>query len=241
MVIKKNLSAKSTEEGSMKRQMVAIACGALFLTAGASFCEAKDFAVGLKASTLGVGVEGEYAPNQFLGVRLGVNYFTYDFDDDVRNINYDFDLNLRSISALLDWHPFPFLGEFRISGGLLYNRNELEAIGRPRTGDVFIIGDNVFAADQVGTLRGDIEFNEIAPYLGVGWDSSFGKDHALGFVFELGALFQGSPDVRLAADGPVSGDATFQRELERERQELQDDVDDFKVYPVVSLGVVYRF
>ena len=86
-----------------------------------------------------------------------------------------------------------------------------------------------------------IDFIDIAPYLGLGWDTSFGKNKGFGFLFELGAIYQGSPKVDLSADGPISSNPTFQIELAKEESNLQSDFDEFKVYPVIAIGLSYRF
>lgn len=47
--------------------------------------------------------------------------------------------------------------------------------------------------------------------------------------------------VRLSSDGPISTDPTFQQNLAIEESNLQNDLDNFEIYPVVALGVSYRF
>jgi len=54
-------------------------------------------------------------------------------------------------------------------------------------------------------------------------------------------LWQGEPDVTLDASGLLSLDPGFQAALEAERLELEDDMSDFKAWPVISLGFVYKF
>ena len=52
------------------------------------------------------------------------------------------------------------------------------------------------------------------------------------------AAFLGDPALTLRADGPISGDAEFQANLERERQAVQEDLDRWvKVYPILNLGL----
>lgn len=199
--------------------------------------EAKDFSVNLKAGTLGVGVEGEYSLNEYFGARLGANYFKYSYDSVKDDINYNFDLGLKTASALVDLHPFK--GSFRFSAGAFYNLNKLDA--NATSSATYDIGDTTYTGAQVGTLKGNIEFKKFAPYLGFGWDTSFGKDSGWGFVFDAGALYQGSAKATLSADGPISTDATFKQNLAAEERELQNDLDDLKFYPLVALGVSYRF
>jgi len=198
---------------------------------------AQNFSIVVKGSTLGAGVEAETAFSRAIGGRVGVNYFTYGYSGTEDDIDYDFDLGLMSVTALLDWHPFK--GSFRISGGVIYNGNNLDA--KAKTSATYDIGDTTYTGAELGTLKGKIDFNTIAPYLGIGWDTSFGKKNAFGFIFEAGAIYQGSPQVDLSADGPIASDPTFQEDLSKEEDNLQDDLEKFTVYPVVAIGVSYRF
>jgi len=113
--------------------------------------------------------------------------------------------------------------------------------GRPRAGTTYDINGVSYSAAQVGNLRGNVDFNSIAPYLGIGWGNPFGSGGNWSFSCDLGVVFQGSPNVSLAADGQFADDPAFQANLEAERRDLEDELDSYKYYPVVSLGVTYRF
>lgn len=221
--------------GSMKLVAAVVLLGALLVSP--AILQAKEVSVSLKAGTSGIGVEGEYALNEYLGARLGANYFKYSYDGTEDDVNYNYDLGLKTFSALIDFHPFK--GSFRLSAGAFYNGNKLDATATSSAS--YDIGNTTYTGAQLGTLRGAIDYNKFAPYAGLGWDTSFGKESGWGVVFEAGALFQGTPNVVLSADGPISTDATFQQELALEQKNLQDDLDSYKVYPVVTLGVSYRF
>jgi hypothetical protein len=54
-------------------------------------------------------------------------------------------------------------------------------------------------------------------------------------------MMQGSPKLNISADGSLSSNATFQSNLERERQDLEDELENFEFYPVISFGITYRF
>lgn len=55
-------------------------------------------------------------------------------------------------------------------------------------------------------------------------------------------MFQGSPRVSdLRSTGTLANDPLFRAELERERQEIEDDIDQFKIYPVIQLSLSYLF
>lgn len=218
----------------MGKKIVAIA---IFIFAFSTTSYAQSNSLGIKVSTLGLGLEVERSLSDSISGRIGVNYFTYGYSGTEDDIEYDFDLNLMSLSALLDWHPFK--GSFRISGGAIYNGNDIDA--NAKSSETFDIGDSTYTGAELGTLKGKIDFKDIAPYLGLGWDTSFGKNKSFGFLFELGAIYQGLPKVDLSADGPIASDPTFQNELATEEKNLQSDLDSFKVYPVIAIGLSYRF
>jgi len=54
-------------------------------------------------------------------------------------------------------------------------------------------------------------------------------------------LWQGAPTVTMNSTGLLANDPTFQAALETERLELEDDMSNFKAWPVFSLGFVFNF
>ena len=54
-------------------------------------------------------------------------------------------------------------------------------------------------------------------------------------------VFVGAPEVDLTATGPVASDPGFQQDLAEEEQKVSDDLEPFKYYPIVSLGLTYQF
>lgn len=205
------------------------------LTAIGGFAHAEPHAVGVKAGVLGLGVEYGYAVSDRLTVRVGLNGSEYGFDAEESGIDYDFDFVWDSKSIALDVHPMR--GAFRVTGGLLFNDNRLDAVGR--SDDEVTIGDTVYSVDQIGQLHGRVEFDDRAPFLGVGWDWSRGR--RFGVSFDLGVARQGTPRVSLAATGPIAALPQFADDIEQERRELQEELDDFKVLPYATLGLVVRF
>ncbi|NND59140.1 MAG: hypothetical protein HKN49_02620 [Gammaproteobacteria bacterium] len=190
----------------------------------------------LSAGTLGVGLELSHTlPIANLTGRLAWNGYTHDFDDTIDGIDYGADLELNSITALVDWRPWGKVTHF--TAGMVYNNNAMTFTGVP--GGNYAIGDLTFPADQVGSLKGDVGFDEFVPYAGLGWNVPVAPKTALSL--ELGVVFQGSPQLTLTADGPLADDPTFQQELERERTEFQDEIKDYEYYPVVALGIQRRF
>lgn len=228
--------------GEMMRISTAFASTAFLAVAlvagGPSIASAQnltDFGLGGTLGTLGLGVEGEWQPSRFFGVRAGYSFFDYSFDNEFDDIDYDGDLELSNGGAMLDVYPFG--GIFRLSGGVRFNGNEVSLTGRP-TGTVEI-GDVTYTAEQVGTLAGQMDFNSVAPVATLGIGSTFFR--SLRFSFDAGVMFQGAPDVALTADGTLASDPIFQAELERERQKIEDDADLLRFYPVAQLSLTWRF
>jgi hypothetical protein len=77
--------------------------------------------------------------------------------------------------------------------------------------------------------------------VGIGWGNPFTAESRLSFSFDLGIAFQGKPDVSMVANGPVAADAAFQENLRQEENDIKNEIDVFKYYPVISAGIAYRF
>lgn len=210
-----------------------IITGMGLLIAVAAPAAMAEIGVGVKAGTLGIGVEGTFALAGGLNLRAGINNYTYGYSDSASDIDYDIDLELESYALLLDWHPFS--GTFKLTAGLLSNKNRVAMRATPN--GTVTIGGTPYPAATVGNLRGEIDFKKTAPYAGLGWGNAAGKTSGFGFSAELGVLFQGAPDVTLRS----SNSTVSQDDLDAEARDIENDLDNFKAYPVISFGFSYQF
>ena len=199
---------------------------------------AADIAGGLKASSLGAGAEVTLGLSSELNLRTGVTAFSYGAGTHKGGTPITYDLNLLSIPVLLDWFPLSDGSGFRISAGVIINKNKFTATAEPV--DKYDIGGVEYTAAQVGTLSGKATFGELAPYVGIGWGNPFTVESRLSFSFDLGLAFQGEPAVTMAATGSATADPAFQKDLQREADDVKSEIDTFKYYPVVSVGIAYR-
>jgi hypothetical protein len=209
---------------------VLLACG----SAQATF---DEWAIGAKIGTLGIGGDLTTSVIPQVNLRASVQWFECSFDAQVSDIDYDVDLNLLNPLLLLDWYPFN--GSFRISAGALFNASSIQLRGRP-AGEVEI-GEQTYRADEVGTLEGDVEFDPVVPYVGIGWGNALGSSGHWGLTIDLGVAFIGSPDLDLSANGPIASNPTFQQQLAQEKHDIQNELSDYNIYPVLSLSLFYRF
>jgi len=195
----------------------------------------NDFGIGLKAGTLGLGLEASWQPLPYLDIRLGGNTFEFDDNGIQGGIPYDATFTLESFYVTGNLH-FP-VSPMRVTAGIYSNGNELLMINDDGTD--LNIGGTTYPGAGIGTLTSVTSFGSSSPYFGIGFDFTLaGK---LGLNLDVGLLWQGEPDVTLEADGSLAQDPLFQAALESERRQLEDEMSDFKAWPVVSIGIVYRF
>ena len=226
--------------------------------------EANGWRVGAHGGTAGVGASAAWDFHDKLAVRAIANRFNYDRKETVSGKRYKGKLELATFGLLLDWHPFD--NGFRVSGGAMLNRNELSA---RTTGDDFKLGDSPL--NYQGEVRANVDFRNFAPYLGIGYDSGRGKKGFgfyadAGAMFQGKAQLTGKGNVSATGRGITatcnftisrSGQAnldtsagcttlrnvrpTVAADIRQEHKKLNDKLKNFKVYPVVALGVIYRF
>jgi hypothetical protein len=209
----------------------------ILLGFGAGCTDSGQWAIGAKGGTLGFGGELTKKVATDINTRVGFNMLDYSFDVDVSDIEYDFGLHLRSLSALVDWHIFD--GPFRITGGVLSMNNEFDL--KALVNQSVTIGDNTYTAVEAGRLSGRVDIEGLVPYIGIGWGNPVGRGRRWGFYSDIGIAFAGSPDVVLRSTGTLSGDPTFQADLAKEERDIQDDLDDLEIYPVLTSGLYIRF
>ena len=207
---------------------------------------AADFAVGGQVGTLGLGVELTAGLGPLVNARFGGHFGSYEDRRVADDIEYDATADVRAGTALLDWHPGG--GSFRLSGGAVFNGNEVEGESLPPASGFYEIGNVQVPTALLGTLRGKVEWDSVAPYAGLGFGNPFGGDGGWSFGLDLGVIFQGEPQVTLTPvfapgsplDNPV-GRALLRTQLDEEERNLEEEFADFDLYPVVSFGVSYRF
>lgn len=207
----------------------------LLLTSAASAND--DVWFGLKAGTLGFGAELAWRPVEWLDLRAGGNFFDYDDEGAQAGINYDATLSLNTYYVTGNFR-FP-LSPLRLTAGAFANNNEVRMVSQDMTS--YYLGDNElpYLPDEVGTLSSVTSFDSVAPYLGAGFD--FDLFDRLGLSLDFGVLWQGDPLVSMTATGLLAQDPGFMADLEAERQQLENEVEDFKAYPVVSIGFNFNF
>lgn len=195
----------------------------------------SGFWLGGKIGTLGIGLEGIWRPIDWMDIRVGGNRFDYSDSGSQAGINYDATLKLNTYYATANFR-FP-LSPFRVTAGAYSNQNSIEMLSLDSV--AYDIGGITYTAADVGQLTAETTFESTSPYLGAGFD--FSMFNKVGLNVDFGVLWQGDPKVSLGATGLLANDPTFLSQLEVERTQLEDEVDSFKAYPVVSIGINFNF
>ncbi len=191
--------------------------------------------LGAKAGTLGIGFEATWRPTPILDFRAGLNNYLYNTSSAEAGIDYDSELDLNTFYATANLRA-P-MSPFRLTAGIFSNKNEVNLVSQSSA--TYDIGGMTYTGAEVGTLNAAVSFEKTAPYLGVGAD--FRIADTLGLNFDLGVLWQGTPVVGMTASGPITLDPNFQAELAAETVELQNALNNYKAYPVVSIGLSFNF
>ena len=212
---------------------------------------AADIGVGLKAGTLGAGVDISVALTQTINARLSLSKSSFDFNEtlDINDANntatIDGTLNLDfgSTAILFDWYVFD--GTFHLTGGFLKNSSSIDLNGRITDANVVFNGTsyNVLTQFQDPNISGTIALgNSVQPYLGIGWGRKADDDPGFSVSLELGVVLL-DPSVDLKA--PVTVDPTLQAQLESDVNAAEvtanEEVSVLEAWPVISLGLNYAF
>ncbi|MCL2644111.1 MAG: hypothetical protein FWD51_01460 [Betaproteobacteria bacterium] len=222
------------------KAVIAAALTCFSVPAVASDVSAASVGVSGMVGTTGAGVHVSVPVLPTLNARFGMNYFSYNMNGSTSDVDYKYKLKLNTVDALADWHPLE--NGFRVTAGVLWNGNKVDANAKANGAGNYEINGNTYVATDAGELVGRIKFREIAPYLGIGWGSA-PKAKGWSFSGDLGVIFQGSPSVSMKNYNCTMGAECedLARDLEVERKDLEKDVRDFRYYPVIRVGVGYRF
>lgn len=179
-----------------------------------------------------------------IGLRAEVNAMpTFHHNFTAGNIDYSARAQFRSADGYVDL--FPFTGSsFRLTGGVLVNDDKAEGDGMYQQGTITADGQTYNLAGQ--SVHGRIRYPAVMPYFGLGFGH---KTTTKGFSMfgDIGVAF-GRPHVDLSyntnavtASLPADVISAANAQLDSERNDLQSKVDKYRFFPVIKVGVSYRF
>jgi hypothetical protein len=199
--------------------------------------EAPPVNAGLEVGTTGPGVSVSWRFADHFGVRGGFNYFRYEHDGEIEDVDYD--ATLRLMSEPLTFNYYPWKGSsFYISAGVLFNQNRLTGTG---TGQGTIdLGGMTFPAAAVGTLNLEVKYQPVNPYISIGENVYFDEAKHWSLGVELGVFYQGNSEVDLTRTGGVS-DPGIDAAVANERRQVEDYADKAKFWPIAKISLNFSF
>lgn len=214
-----------------------------------------ESAFAVKVSLLGAGIESAVRIADHANVRAGFNMIRYDRGFNKDGIDYKGQLNFQTVEAHLDY--FPWAKSFHISPGVLvYAADPVTATANVPGNQSFSLGNTTYYSDPatLTSANGKITFYRAAPMITVGWGNLVSRKEGKHFSvpFEIGVAFQGSPKAKLALSGNVCDqpgvncrsavtDPTVQSNILTEQNKINNDMMLFKAYPIISVGIGYKF
>jgi hypothetical protein len=175
-------------------------------------------------------------------------------------------LNFAEGGVALDYFPWPNHG-FRLSPGVtFYNQNGASATGTMQLGNSITLGSTKYYSEggaNAMSLNANLGLNthKQAFTMTTGWGNLISrKGGHFSVPFEIGAIFTGAPTLGLniagygcttQTDDGTSGagascvnmatNTTAQSNIAAQITKYQSDLNELKVYPIISIGIGYNF
>jgi hypothetical protein len=206
---------------------------ALCFSAGA--VSAQGLGIGGHIGTTGVGADLAVALNNHLALHGSLG--TIPVKPNATFSDLEFKVEPPKTLSSIGVDLYPGAGSFHVSGGVLMGAQTTTLTGT-YTGTTTINGRQ-YQGSELGTIIGDFETSNAAPYVGLG----LGRHAAPGFglFLDLGVAFMGDPTFTLTSNNnriPPAQKAQFDADLEAQRVKVQDDLNKYaKLFPMLNIGI----
>ena len=226
-------------------------------------------AIAIKVGVAGAGVDVALPLARKFNIRGGASFFDFDHTFTSDGTSYDASLDFKTAMIALDWYPFG--GSFRMSPiAQIYNGNSVTAITTepaPTAGS-FDLGDQDYFSTTSDPVHGSAYLtmgnqggSKVAPGFTIGWGNMIprGKGQHWSVPFEMGFLYIQAPQIVLnfqgtacesqvqaiAGSGPscvnMGTDPTAQSNLHQEQTDINNTLSGLRFFPVISVGLSYKF
>ena len=220
----------------------------MFYTGNAT---AIDVGIGARVGVNGAGVNLGVGLSKRINLRLSATQVDIDDEEESVTVGDDgaegdidaeleFDFGSNALS--LDWHVFN--GGFRITAGVFKQTGAVDLTGTLQSN--IIVDGQPLATNDLGPISGEVKLSDsYQPYLGIGWGRIAGGKPGLSFTLDIGVAML-DPEVEFDATVNPGGDnGLSQAELDQRLAEMEadaeDELDDLELWPVLAVGINYRF
>jgi len=199
----------------------------------------NQFYISAHAGTQGLGLNLKFAPVPAFKIRAGASILPIEISSvySVRKQPTNLDLNAKFSNAhlMFDWHPFinenSFSRKVIVTAGAGYFW-EAQGDAVVTYNGVYNYGDIQIPSDDLGQLIGNVTWNQIAPYAGIGFENPFpAKRVNVGFA--VGAYYMGKPDATLTGTKFLSANQSNEAQFEK-------NMSGYKLLPVIQVNLNIR-
>ncbi len=191
--------------------------------------------MGASAGTTGAGIEAEIGLDDRLCLRFSHSLMSASRDLSWHGLPYMFDASMNWTTVLLDIHPSG--GGFRFSAGAAINSGGVDI--EIASTSPLELGGRTYSPEEVGVIRGSVEMNPLAPYVGLGFENRPESGRGLVLSTDIGVVAQ-SYRVELAHEGgslPLDLEQAVYDAVEVEEGSLERSLNGLGIYPVLKLSL----
>lgn len=217
--------------------------------------QAKGIAFDVNVGTQGIGMSLGYEFDKYLKMRVRGAYLDVNYEDTWGDGDGEINFDGTNAGIIFDYHPFG--GVFHLSAGLNFSKTTLSATAsayHDLEGRYELGGYSFEIVDNKAEIEGEYDWNDLQPYLGIGWSTNGDGDRSLYFTLDIGVNFIGSgkfsiTNIKGLSDvrGPNGEDLGYvtkkiaEDAIREEGKDFFEIADDIFVYPVIQFGMGYRF
>lgn len=213
----------------------------------------------INVGTQGVGFNLGYEFNSTYKLRFRGAWLGYNRNDRWDDMNVHTKVQGSNFGVLLDVHPFG--GSFHVSAGLNIAPISVDMNGKmdgfnteQYVGKIYTFGGYDYKVEKgQGWVRGEYKWHSLQPYIGIGWSSDGSGESGLYFSCDLGINIMGSGSFSVSSSSNVKQRPTgtykwedlngdmLKNSIKEEGKDFFKIADKLYVYPVLQIGVGYRF
>lgn len=217
----------------MKKTLVALAAGIVALST--PLAHAREIYGQIGTEGVGIGYSEPLGTRD--NVRAEFNGISFSHDFNAGALHYDGKAHIYHGGLYLDFFPAPNTIAFRLTAGALIGGDHVDATATSLTNTYTINGVSYSTLGQ--NVHAKATFPTVRPYLGFGFGHTPVAQKGFSAFFDAGVAY-GRPHVDFDVPADIVAVAG-QANVDAQKQALQDKADKLRFYPIVKVGVTYRF
>ena len=199
----------------------------------------NQFYISAHAGTQGLGLELKFAPVATFKIRAGASILPVELSTvyTVRQqpTNLNLDAAFSNAHLMFDYHPF--INEKSLSRKVIVTAGagyfwEAKGDAVVTYNGVYNYGEIQIPSEDLGQLIGNVNWNKVAPYLGIGFENPFPANR-FNVGFAVGAYYMGKPDVSLTGTKFLSANQSNE-------EQFRKNMSGYQLLPVVQINLNFR-